>query len=222
MRVGPQGFGVNRHKRLLILAGTFFTPAPLRLSVPRIFGLCDRTRSCVLAIFFGSDTSPDPDPTVMNAPRPAILSFLRSVIVALMCGGAVGSVQADPVVSNLTASQRAGTKLVDITYDLDAPGFGAVAVTLEASSDGGATWTVPVASATGGGRDAWNGDRHGSPDSPSQRKGQRGGRPPWNASKTEPSERRNLDQFGRFRDRGKLFLPKIGEKPPGDNELPYP
>ena len=85
----------------------------------------------------------------MNAPRPAILSFLRSLIVALMCGGAVASVQADPVVSNLTASQRTGKKLVDITYDLDAPGFGAVAVTLEASSDGGATWTVPVTSVTG-------------------------------------------------------------------------
>jgi hypothetical protein len=27
---------------------------------------------------------------------------------------------ADPVVSNLTASQRAGTKLVDITYDVTA------------------------------------------------------------------------------------------------------
>ena len=51
--------------------------------------------------------------------------------------------------SNVTATQRPGTKLVDITYDLAAPGFGAVAVILEASSDGGATWTVPVASATG-------------------------------------------------------------------------
>jgi formylglycine-generating enzyme required for sulfatase activity len=62
----------------------------------------------------------------------------------------IGSVlQAAPVVSNLTAAQRVGTKLVDITYDLAAPGFGAVAVTLEASSDGGVTWTVPVTSVTG-------------------------------------------------------------------------
>ncbi len=59
------------------------------------------------------------------------------------------ALQAAPIVSNLTAAQRAGTKLVDISYDLAAPGFGSVAVTLEASSDGGATWTVPVASATG-------------------------------------------------------------------------
>jgi sulfatase modifying factor 1 len=85
----------------------------------------------------------------MNVPRPAIMSFLRALIVAAGSIGAVVSVQADPVVSNLTATQRAGTKLVDITFDLDAPGFGAVAVTLEASSDGGTTWTVPVTSATG-------------------------------------------------------------------------
>jgi hypothetical protein len=55
---------------------------------------------------------------------------------------------ADPVVSNLTAAQRPGTKLVDIRYDVtaDTP---TVKVTLEISSDGGATWTVPVTSATG-------------------------------------------------------------------------
>jgi hypothetical protein len=55
---------------------------------------------------------------------------------------------ADPVVSNLTALQRPGTKLVDITYDVaaDTP---TVKVTLEISSDGGATYGVPVTSATG-------------------------------------------------------------------------
>lgn len=71
----------------------------------------------------------------MNAPRPAILFFLRALIVAAGWGGAVASVQAEPVVSNLTAAQRTGTKLVDITYDLDAPGFGSVPVTLQVSSD---------------------------------------------------------------------------------------
>ena len=54
----------------------------------------------------------------------------------------------EPVVSNLTATQRPGTKLVDITYDVaaDTP---TAKVTLEISSDGGATWAVPVTSATG-------------------------------------------------------------------------
>ena len=58
----------------------------------------------------------------MNASRPAALLFLRSLILALVWGAAVVSVQAAPVVSNLTAAQRAGTKLVDIPYDLMAPG----------------------------------------------------------------------------------------------------
>ncbi len=51
--------------------------------------------------------------------------------------------------SNVTATRRPGTKVVDITYDLAAPSVGSAVVTLEVSSDGGATWTVPVASATG-------------------------------------------------------------------------
>jgi len=53
------------------------------------------------------------------------------------------------VVSNLTASQRAGTKLVDVGYDLTATGFRSVAVNLEISSDGAATWSVPVTTASG-------------------------------------------------------------------------
>ena len=63
----------------------------------------------------------------------------------------LGSADLDaaPVVSNLTAAQRTGTKLVDITYDVAAPGFPAVAVSLQISSDAGTTWTVPSASATG-------------------------------------------------------------------------
>jgi hypothetical protein len=56
---------------------------------------------------------------------------------------------AAPVVSNLSVAQRAGTKLVDVRYDLAAPGFTTVAVSLEISSDGGATWTVPAISVSG-------------------------------------------------------------------------
>jgi len=49
----------------------------------------------------------------------------------------------------LTASQRPGTKLVDIAYDLFAPGFLTAAVSLQISSDGGATWTVPAVTTSG-------------------------------------------------------------------------
>ena len=122
---------------------------PLILSVAPVFGLCLSRHLCALVILFASATLPAPYLTLMNAPRPAALLFLRSLILAVAWGGAVVSVQAAPVVSNLTAAQRAGTKLVDISYDLAAPGFGSVTVSIEASSDGGATWTVPVTSATG-------------------------------------------------------------------------
>lgn len=55
---------------------------------------------------------------------------------------------AAPVVSNVTASQRAGSKLVDISYDVtaDTP---EVAVSLRVSSDGGATFTVPATTLSG-------------------------------------------------------------------------
>ena len=58
-------------------------------------------------------------------------------------------VLASPVVSNLSAVQRTGAKLVDVRYDLAALGFPTVAVSLQISSDGGATWTVPVTSVSG-------------------------------------------------------------------------
>ncbi len=55
---------------------------------------------------------------------------------------------ADPVVTNISALQRVGTKLVDISYNVtaDTP---TVQIYLEISNDGGQTFTVPAAS-TGG------------------------------------------------------------------------
>jgi len=55
---------------------------------------------------------------------------------------------ADPVVSNITAVQRAGTQWVDISYDVaaDTP---TVAVTLAISSDGGTTFSVPATTLSG-------------------------------------------------------------------------
>ena len=58
---------------------------------------------------------------------------------------------AAPVVSNVRASQRAGTKLVDIYYDLADSDSASVRVSLQISSDGGATWVVPVQTLVGTG-----------------------------------------------------------------------
>lgn len=53
-----------------------------------------------------------------------------------------------PVVSNLTASQREGTKLVDISYDVTAV-TPTVTTSLRISSDSGATFEVPAVTLTG-------------------------------------------------------------------------
>jgi hypothetical protein len=71
----------------------------------------------------------------------SVITFLLSSLVATPC-------MADPTISNVRASQRAGTRLVDIYYDVVSP-LGPVAVTVEVSADGGATYLIPAASMAG-------------------------------------------------------------------------
>ncbi len=54
-----------------------------------------------------------------------------------------------PVVSNIRASQRPGTKLVDVYYDLADPDGDTQTVGMLVSSDAGLTYTVPCATVTG-------------------------------------------------------------------------
>lgn len=58
---------------------------------------------------------------------------------------------ADPVVSNIRASQRENTKMVDILYDVSYSGGSNVSVTCEVSTNSGATYTVPAKSFSGTG-----------------------------------------------------------------------
>ncbi|MEI7673476.1 MAG: formylglycine-generating enzyme family protein, partial [Deltaproteobacteria bacterium] len=51
---------------------------------------------------------------------------------------------ADPVVANVVVAQRAGTKLVDITYDVSDADGDNLTVSVQVSSDSGATYTVPA------------------------------------------------------------------------------
>ncbi len=61
-----------------------------------------------------------------------------------------GSLSSAPTVGGVTFAQRTdGSGLVDIAYDLADADSPTVTVTLEASSDGGSTWTLSTASATG-------------------------------------------------------------------------
>ena len=51
----------------------------------------------------------------------------------------VPALAAPPVVSNVRGVQRAGTKLVDVTYDLADADTAALTVSLQISADAGAT-----------------------------------------------------------------------------------
>lgn len=53
------------------------------------------------------------------------------------------------MVSNVSAVQRPGTRLIDISYNLATPGFPFAEVWIEASSDGGATFLLPVVTVSG-------------------------------------------------------------------------
>ena len=70
------------------------------------------------------------------------------VVLSILPLLATSSHAAAPEVSNLSASQRAGTKLVDITYDVSAD-TPTVTISLKVSNNGGDTFTVPATSLTG-------------------------------------------------------------------------
>ncbi len=72
------------------------------------------------------------------------------VLLALvLLGSASVARSASPVVSNVRAAQRAGTKLVDITYDVADADSSALTVSIAVSTNGGASYTLPATSFTG-------------------------------------------------------------------------
>ena len=73
---------------------------------------------------------------------------LSAAVVAVLFLLTPLAVAADPVVSNISAAQRVGTRLVDITYDVAAV-FSTVEVSLAISSDSGATYSVPAVTVSG-------------------------------------------------------------------------
>jgi formylglycine-generating enzyme required for sulfatase activity len=73
--------------------------------------------------------------------------LFRSLATALLVLAAPAAV-AQIMVGNVRAAQRAGTKLVDINYDLTGIAT-PCKVWLEISADGGSTWAVPATSVTG-------------------------------------------------------------------------
>jgi formylglycine-generating enzyme required for sulfatase activity len=70
--------------------------------------------------------------------------LLASWLAAPLVAGASA-----PTITDVTASQRTGTKLVDIAYTISDTNATSVNVFVIVSSDSGATWTVPASTFTG-------------------------------------------------------------------------
>ena len=73
-------------------------------------------------------------------------TIINSIVLAV-CLAVCGVLHADPAVTNVLASQRAGTKLVDVYYDLS--GTGAMTVSLGVSNNGGSSYGVSASSFSG-------------------------------------------------------------------------
>jgi uncharacterized repeat protein (TIGR02543 family) len=80
-----------------------------------------------------------------NIPNRQKRSLLAQIAFCICCGSLA---VAAPEISGVTAQQRPGTKLIDITYSVTSQAS-TVDVTLEVSADGGATFSVPVNNVTG-------------------------------------------------------------------------
>jgi formylglycine-generating enzyme required for sulfatase activity len=72
------------------------------------------------------------------------LSFRRLVAPVILFALVCSIFAADPVVSNVQAKQREGSRLVDITYDVADPDSPTLTVYLKVSPDGGKTWKGPL------------------------------------------------------------------------------
>lgn len=78
----------------------------------------------------------------------SFLTFSRSLLALCLLGTMAASAQAPLSVTQGRAAQRAGTKLVDVYYDVSG-GTAPYTVTLQGSADGGTTWTLPVTTVSG-------------------------------------------------------------------------
>ena len=79
------------------------------------------------------------------------LRRLASLTVLTLVLGISSAWAGSPTVSNVRASQRAQTKLVDIFYDLSATNSGPLSVSVEVSTNNGTTYDLPASSFSGNG-----------------------------------------------------------------------
>ncbi len=76
-------------------------------------------------------------------------SWLSPLCALLLAGAFAARAAMPPGVSNVRAAQRAGTKLVDIQYDLNPIGGSNVPIAILVSSNSGGIWDIPAHTFTG-------------------------------------------------------------------------
>jgi formylglycine-generating enzyme required for sulfatase activity len=74
---------------------------------------------------------------------------MKAYLPLLVLASATLSFAASPEVSNILATQRAGTKLVDIYYDVTDAEGDPLTVAVQMSSDAGSSWNIPARTLTG-------------------------------------------------------------------------
>ena len=74
---------------------------------------------------------------------------MKSLVLSLMLSATLPSLAVPPVVSNIRASQRPGTKLVDVYYDVSDADGGSQTVEMQVSADAGLTYSIPCPTASG-------------------------------------------------------------------------
>jgi formylglycine-generating enzyme required for sulfatase activity len=80
--------------------------------------------------------------------KPALAAICGALLAGLLAF-ATTLHAATPVISNVRASQRAGTNLVDVYYDLADADSGSLLVTVAVSTNGGVSYNPPASSFTG-------------------------------------------------------------------------
>lgn len=78
-----------------------------------------------------------------------LMKFLLGILTTLSLLAIIAQAASPPVVSNVTVSQRAGTKLVDVYYSLSDADGGLQNVQMEISGDGGQSYTITCVTLSG-------------------------------------------------------------------------
>jgi formylglycine-generating enzyme required for sulfatase activity len=80
--------------------------------------------------------------TIINVPPHLLVTSILLTLTAALHA-------ADPVVANVVFAQRAGTKLVDITFNVSDADSDTLSMSVEISDDSGTTFSVPVTALSG-------------------------------------------------------------------------